>query len=100
MARQRELNVELSVLTRRQGNQYSSWCPELDVASCGETVEEACENLNDAIDAYLSALAEEGNELLLVLSERGLVNPDTKEPETCEKIFFSHTSRPLPYPME
>jgi predicted RNase H-like HicB family nuclease len=32
---------------------YVSWCPELDVASQGETIEEAIENLKEAIELYL-----------------------------------------------
>lgn len=32
---------------------YVSWCPELDIASQGETIEEAIENLKEAIELYL-----------------------------------------------
>ncbi|MDZ7832319.1 MAG: type II toxin-antitoxin system HicB family antitoxin [Desulfobacterales bacterium] len=33
----------------REGNMYVSYCPELDIASCGEDVEEAKKNLKEAI---------------------------------------------------
>lgn len=33
----------------REGNMYVSYCPELDIASCGENVEQAKTNLKEAI---------------------------------------------------
>jgi len=32
---------------------YSSYCPELDIASCGKTVKEARKNLKEAIDIFI-----------------------------------------------
>ena len=84
--RARKVPLKLSLLVRKEGKQYSSWCPELDVASCGDTVEEACDMLRDAIDAYLTALAEEG-ELNRVLEERGL-KPDNGQ-AGCDRTFLS-----------
>jgi predicted RNase H-like HicB family nuclease len=81
----RKLQLKLSVLVRKEGKQYSSWCPELDVASCGDTVEEACANLRDAVDAYLTALAEEG-ELEKVLDERGVLS---SRKNACDYTFLS-----------
>jgi predicted RNase H-like HicB family nuclease len=37
----------------REDDMYVSWCPELDVASQGSTVEEALNNLKEAIELYL-----------------------------------------------
>ena len=37
----------------REGDQYVSKCPELGVASCGDSMEEALENLKEAVDLYL-----------------------------------------------
>ena len=33
----------------KEGNMYVSYCPELDIASCGEDVEHAKKNLLEAI---------------------------------------------------
>lgn len=33
----------------KEGNMYVSYCPELDVSSCGESVEQARKNLKEAI---------------------------------------------------
>jgi predicted RNase H-like HicB family nuclease len=33
----------------KEGNMYVSYCPELDIASCGETVDQAKKNLKEVI---------------------------------------------------
>lgn len=33
----------------KEGNMYVSYCPELDIASCGESVEESKKNLKEVI---------------------------------------------------
>jgi predicted RNase H-like HicB family nuclease len=45
---------------KKEGDQYSSLCLELDVASCGKTREEAIEGLKAAIETYIRYLVEEG----------------------------------------
>ncbi|AAM06790.1 type II toxin-antitoxin system HicB family antitoxin [Methanosarcina acetivorans] len=42
-----------SAVVQKEGKWYVSWCPELDIASQGETIEEAIENLKEAIELYL-----------------------------------------------
>jgi len=83
------ITLELSVFVRKEGSQYASWCPELDVASCGDTMEEACNNLDDAVDLYLDTLLAEG-ELLDVLGERGFKpSNDDEEKRICDAPFLS-----------
>ena len=36
----------------RESDMYVSWCPDLDIASQGETVEEALNDLKEAIELY------------------------------------------------
>ena len=38
-----------------EGDGYVSLCPELDVASQGETVEEALANLKEAVELFLES---------------------------------------------
>ena len=45
--------MHFDVVITKQGKQYSSWCPQLDIASCGATIEEARRNLKEAIELYL-----------------------------------------------
>lgn len=43
---------QLTALIEREGDQYVSLCPELDVASQGSTIEEAKTNLVEAIELF------------------------------------------------
>ena len=45
----------LTALIEREGDGYVALCPELDVASQGETVEEAWHNLTEAVELFLEA---------------------------------------------
>jgi predicted RNase H-like HicB family nuclease len=44
----------------QEGNMYTSYCPELDVASCGHTIEEAKKNLLEVIDIFIEETLEIG----------------------------------------
>ena len=47
------VKLKLSAAVHREGVWLVSWCPELDVASQGRTVEEALSNLCEAVELYL-----------------------------------------------
>ena len=44
--------MKLSAIIQRENQGYVSPCPELDVASQGDTVEEARSNLKEALDLF------------------------------------------------
>lgn len=46
---------QLTALIEREGDGYVSLCPELDIASQGETVEHANRNLQEAIELFFEA---------------------------------------------
>ncbi len=46
-----KLNV--TAIIWREDNVYVSKCPELEVASAGDTPEEALENLKEAVELYI-----------------------------------------------
>ncbi|HII93012.1 MAG TPA: type II toxin-antitoxin system HicB family antitoxin [Methanosarcina sp.] len=48
-----EETYRFSAVVQKEGKWYVSWCPELDIASQGETIEEAIENLKEAIELYI-----------------------------------------------
>ena len=51
---------QLTVIIEREGDGYVSFCPELDIASQGATVEEAQANLREAVELFFeSASAQE-----------------------------------------
>ena len=48
-----EETYKFSAIIHKEGKWYVSWCPELDVASQGKTIEEAIDNLKEAVELYL-----------------------------------------------
>lgn len=44
----------------KEGNMYIAYCPELDVASCGKSTEEAGKNLLEVIEIQLEETARLG----------------------------------------
>ena len=43
---------QLTAIIEREGDGYVSLCPELDIASQGDTVEEARKNLQEALELF------------------------------------------------
>ena len=43
------MKIRLTEEIWKEGNMYVSYCPELDIASCGEDVQQAKKNLTEAI---------------------------------------------------
>lgn len=43
---------QLTAIIEREGNGYVSLCPELDIASQGDTVQEARDNLQEAVELF------------------------------------------------
>lgn len=78
--------VVLSGYAEKEGTQYVSICRELGTASCGDTAEEALQNLEDAIGVHLHALAEIG-ESERFFRERGIrINPLPIEDELSVRV--------------
>lgn len=44
-----------TAIIEKEGNMYVSLCPELDVTSQGNSVEEASDNLKEAIELFLES---------------------------------------------
>lgn len=45
----------LTAIIEREGDGFVALCPELDVASQGDTIEEARTNLTEAVELFLDA---------------------------------------------
>jgi len=43
------MKIRLTEEIWKEGNMYVSYCPELDIASCGEDVQQAKKNLIEAV---------------------------------------------------
>ena len=44
---------QLTAIIEREGDGYVSLCAELDIASQGDTIEEARDNLREAVELFL-----------------------------------------------
>lgn len=51
--------MKLTAIIEREGNGYVSLCPELDIASQGDTVEQARDNLREALELFFEAASPE-----------------------------------------
>ena len=63
--------IVLSVTAHQEGRQWVSTCVELDIASCGDTQNEALDNILEATLLYLDSLQDLG-ECKQVLQEKGV----------------------------
>ena len=43
---------QLTAIIEREGSGYVSFCPELDIASQGETITDARDNLKEALELF------------------------------------------------
>lgn len=48
-------NYQFTGIIEREGDEYVALCPELDIASQGDTIEEAKKNLVEAIELFFEA---------------------------------------------
>lgn len=51
--------MKLTALIEREGDGYVSLCPELDIASQGNTIEEARDNLREALELFVETASPE-----------------------------------------
>ncbi|MDO9565583.1 MAG: type II toxin-antitoxin system HicB family antitoxin [Candidatus Desulfaltia sp.] len=60
------MNRQLTAIIEREGDGYVSLCPELDIASQGDSIESTRDNLREALELFFEcALPEEVQERLL-----------------------------------
>ncbi len=51
--------MKLTAIIEREGNAYVSLCPALDIASQGSSIEEARDNLREALELFFEAASSE-----------------------------------------
>jgi len=52
-------NIKYTAILEREGAGYVALCPELDVVSQGDTIEEAKANLQEAVEMFLETASPE-----------------------------------------
>jgi len=50
--REKDMQKQLTAIIEKEGDGYVSFCPEYDIASQGSTVEEARNNLHEALELF------------------------------------------------
>ena len=53
------MNYQFTAIIERDGDGYAALCPELDVASQGDSVDQARSNLREAVELFLECAAPE-----------------------------------------
>ena len=79
----------------KEGGMYTSYCPELDIASCGHTLEEAKKNLLEVISIQLEETAKMGT-LDEFLDESGYVQEGNSVKTNKKIVCFEEISIPIP----
>lgn len=52
------MNMQLTAIIEREGNGYVALCPELDIASQGDSVPEARNNLVEALELFFETASD------------------------------------------
>jgi predicted RNase H-like HicB family nuclease len=53
------MNKKLTAIIEREGDGFVALCPELDVASQGDTIDEARKNLQEALELFFETASPE-----------------------------------------
>ena len=94
--------VVLTSVVEPEDDMFVSTCIELGTASCGDTIQEAFENLDEAIAVHLNALEELG-ETERVFHERGIeilrspIEETVPRPVPIDKVV-KISQHPVPVP--
>ena len=51
--------MKLTAIIEREGDGYVSLCPELDIASQGDSIEQARDNLREALELFFETASSE-----------------------------------------
>ena len=62
--------IKFEGIVFQEEKNYVAYCPELDVSSCGKTIEQSRENLKTAVRLFLEE-AEKMGTLEMILTEAG-----------------------------
>lgn len=53
------MQMQLTAIIEREGAGYVSLCPELDIASQGDTIEQARANLREALELFFETASQQ-----------------------------------------
>lgn len=53
------MTKQLTAIVEREDNGYAALCPDMDVASQGATLDEACSNIKEALELFFECASTE-----------------------------------------
>lgn len=53
------MNYQMTAVIEREGDGYVALCPEMDIASQGDAIEEAWNNLHEAMELFMECASPE-----------------------------------------
>jgi predicted RNase H-like HicB family nuclease len=75
------MEIQLNTEVWKEYNMYVAYVPQLDLSSCGKTLEEAKKNIREALEAFLEETKRMGT-LQQILEEAGFTfEKEWKAPE-------------------
>lgn len=81
--------ILLTVVVKEEDKGYSTVCPELNVASQGETFEESIRNIKEAIELYIES-AEQLGIMDEVLEQLGISEEDFKKGRIVPRVVTAN----------
>jgi|TARA_Y100000310_G_scaffold70285_1_gene65885 predicted RNase H-like HicB family nuclease len=81
--------IIITVIVKEEDKGYSVLCPELNVASQGETFEEGIANIKEAVELYIES-AEQLGTLDEVLEQLGITTEDFKKGKIVPKVVTAN----------
>ncbi len=79
----------LTVVVKEEEKGYSVLCPELNVASQGETFEESISNIKEATELYIESAKQLGI-LDEILDQLGITNQDFNKGQIIPKVITAN----------
>jgi len=76
--------IEVTFRIHQENSHFVSACPELDVASCGDTIDEALKNIREATLLYLNTIEEQGERQRIFHEKR--ITLHHKEPPERKRV--------------
>ena len=83
----------VTVVIKKEQGKYASWCPELDVASQGDTMEEARKNLQEAVELHVETMIKNGD-VDELLEKIGFESKDIKKEVLLSETFSGQLEIP------
>ncbi len=80
-------NVEFTVEVWKEGETFVSYIPQLDLASCGETIDDARKNIREAAVLFFEEIKKMGT-LKQVLDEAGFELDEKKRGHAPEMVAY------------